>query len=448
MDKPGAITTVRDSVISGNCARTFGGALVSWAEDALFDLTNVTISGNKVEDSGYAVIHLGEKVRMSVRNSIVWRNNLSFMGDLSKSLWTNNLIEGCQENKRWSTHFVTDGGGNIDLDPQFVSSFDWREAPSLKGDFSISKGSPAEGRGDASLTSSMVDYYGRQRMMGGGLELGAIEIVEEVEVAGSKSSGWLYWVMGGCGVLIALISWWVVRRQSSRASNEIAGIQQQLEGVLERQKNFTSETSHELRSPISVILGHCELALQDSSNPEETREAVKACQRAAERIQNLTESLFELSQIEGGNIELEFSECSLREVTLEALDLVEPSANRKGVTLNEEVADITLHANGGRLWQVMVNLLNNAVRHTPSGKIVTLNAEQLNDVVELSVIDQGEGIPAKDIPHLFKKCFKGDGGETGLGLAICEAIIHVHRGELSVVSEPGVETRFVVKLSL
>ena len=446
---------IRDSLISGNYAKDRGGALQSYFKGSLFDLTNVTVGGNRFERADSGAIHIGGGARLIARNSIFWGNEGELAGDLSSMLLTNCLVAGSGGSEGWWDEPIADGGGNIDVNPQFVAPFDWREAPSSGGDYALFSGSPAIGRGDASLTDSQRDLLGNQRVMGTGLELGAIEFFEEKEVRGEvpeeaapSSQAWVYWLAGGCGVLLVFVSWLVVKRKTSQARGEIEEVKKQLEAVLERQKNFTSETSHELRSPISVILGHCELALAESNSPEQTREAVKACQRAGERIRNLTESLFELSQIEGGNIELEFAECSLREVAVEALDLVEPSASQKGVKLNEEVSDLSLNANGDRLWQVMVNLLNNAIRHTPSGKVVTLKAELLGDVVELSVIDQGEGIPAKDIPHLFEKFYKGEGGETGLGLAICEAIVRAHRGTLTVESEPGVETRFMVRLPL
>jgi len=232
------------------------------------------------------------------------------------------------------------------------------------------------------------------------------------------------------------------------ARAEILQMQDDMEGVLEREKNFTSETSHELRTPIAVILGHCELALDEGRDPEQVREAVKSCQRAGERMKSLTDDLLEISRMDKGKVELDFVECSIREVAEDALDIVESAAAQKGVAIRDELEDVTIIANGDRLWQVMVNLLNNAVRHTPGGKSVTLRVARRGDCVEIAVIDQGDGIPSEDIPHLFKRFYKGEDGDTGLGLAICETVIKAHRGRLSVESEPGVETQFVATLPL
>lgn len=121
-------------------------------------------------------------------------------------------------------------------------------------------------------------------------------------------------------------------------------------------------------------------------------------------------------------------------------------AARKGVELNDDVDDIGLVANGDRLWQVVVNLLNNAVRHTPEGNAVSLKGKEEGGKILLSVTDQGEGIPEEEIPNLFRKFHKGESGESGLGLAICETIVTAHQGSLTVTSKPGIETTFLVTL--
>lgn len=245
------------------------------------------------------------------------------------------------------------------------------------------------------------------------------------------------------------------------SSNEISELSdnlnqtfQQFEVMFERQARFTSDASHELRTPIAVILNHCQYGLAKERTSDEYRDALKACQRAGERMKNLTLGLLEISKLESGEIHLEMSDCSLGEIAEEAVELIEPLALEKGIKLRSEIQDVTIRANGDRLWQVLVNLLNNAIRHTPGGKAVTLRTEVAGKQVKIAVIDQGEGISEEAIPHLFERFYRVDtsrsraqkGSGFGLGLAICETIVKAHRGTIQVKSQPGIETRFDICL--
>lgn len=445
-----AKAVIRDSLISGNVAETVGAALQSWKEDSLFDLTNVTTTGNHSRGSQWAsAIQMGRTGRLIARNCIVWGNGSSFSGERISCIWSNSLIEGCGGSENWNSHFRTDGGGNLDLNPGFLVPLDDQSGPSLEGDFRIGLDSPAAGMGDQNATDSTKDLAGSSRVMGSGIEMGAYEIIEEIPVTEEpeQESGrkWPLAVSGGV-IAFGVCFWFLGRRQTARKRQEIIRMQEEFERIQKRQQSFASETSHELRTPIAVILSHCELALAEGRDPEQIKEAVEACQRAGVRMKNLTDDLLEISKMEDEAVVLEFEPCSLREVTDDALDLVESVAARKGVELNDDVDDIGLVANGDRLWQVVVNLLNNAVRHTPEGNAVFLKGKEEGGKILLSVTDQGEGIPEEEIPNLFRKFHKGESGESGLGLAICETIVTAHQGSLTVTSKPGIETTFLVTL--
>ena len=248
---------------------------------------------------------------------------------------------------------------------------------------------------------------------------------------------------------------------STQPDNEIGKLAQnlnhtfsRLESMFDRQLRFTSDASHELRTPITVILNHCQHALAKPRTPEEYQAALRACQRAGDRMKNLTTGLLELSKLETGEIELAFADCRLGEIAEEALELVEPLARSKGVALKDDVRPMTIHGNGDRIWQVLVNLLTNAIQHTPTGKSVTLRTEREGERVKVSIIDEGEGIPQESIPHLFERFYRVDGsrartqqhGGFGLGLAICDTIIKAHQGAIYVESQPGIKTVFTIEL--
>lgn len=248
---------------------------------------------------------------------------------------------------------------------------------------------------------------------------------------------------------------------SAQPANEIGELSKnlnqsfgRLETMFDRQARFTSDASHELRTPLAVILNHCQHGLEKERTGQQYRDALSACLRAGERMTNLTTDLLELSKLESGETDLKLAPCSLGDIAEEALGLVEHAATDKGVILKGEIQDVSIKANADRIWQVIVNLLNNAIRHTPTGKSVLLRTERDGSEIKISVIDQGEGIPAKAIPQLFDRFYRVDSSRTrtqqeggfGLGLAICDTIIKAHGGSFQVESKPGVETRFVVHL--
>jgi len=210
--REGATVTIRDSVISGNRCGKFGSAMQCWTADTLIDLTNVTITGNQVEEGRSAAIHLGNGGRLVARNSLVWGNGRSYRGSGSEAIWTNCLIENSCGSESWNVNYQTDGGGNVDFDPKFLVPLDWNQAPSLDGDFMLARDSPAKGLGDETLTSSAMDYNRAKRVMGDGLEIGAHEIFEESPEDGGLVSthvgqNGLPWVIGGGVALLSLLAW-------------------------------------------------------------------------------------------------------------------------------------------------------------------------------------------------------------------------------------------------
>lgn len=245
----------------------------------------------------------------------------------------------------------------------------------------------------------------------------------------------------------------------SKAEDEVSRLSEnlnqtfcRLEEMFERQKRFTAEASHELRTPIAVILGYCQIALDKDQSAEQVQDAIKACSRAGIRMKNLTNDLLELARLESGEIEFEFSKCEIRDFAEEALELIEPLAAEKGITLQDAISDATIMANSDRLWQVLVNLLNNAVRHTSAGRNITLKTLVNDSDIEIFVIDEGEGIPKEDLPNIFNRFYRVDSsrnrktGGSGLGLAISETIIKAHGGSITVESQLNKGTTFRIRL--
>lgn len=221
-------------------------------------------------------------------------------------------------------------------------------------------------------------------------------------------------------------------------------------------RDFVANASHELRTPVAVIKGYAETLLDGGlQDTERSRQFVQIIASHAERLTNLINDILTLSKLESKETALEthpFDVCGLiRKAGL----LMGEHARQQGITLVIDCPEQGLPktaADHGRLEQVLLNLLDNAIKYTPSGGTVTLSAEQRGEQVALVVSDTGVGIPAKDLPRIFERFYRVDEGRsreqggTGLGLAIVKHIVQLHGGEIQVTSEAGRGSRFTVLL--
>jgi heavy metal sensor kinase len=225
-----------------------------------------------------------------------------------------------------------------------------------------------------------------------------------------------------------------------------------LDHAFEQQVRFTADASHELRTPVSVILTQVQLALTRERSGAEYRETIAICQRAAERMRVLVNSLLELARIDSGEFHLNLENCDLATVAASALDMVAPLAVQKGAFLRSSIESATVRGDGVKLGQVLVNLLQNAVQHNSAGVEICLTVQRGEDKAFLRVTDNGAGIPAEALPHLFERFYRADKsrasntGGAGLGLAISKAIVEAYGGSISVESTPGSGTVFLVAL--
>ena len=220
----------------------------------------------------------------------------------------------------------------------------------------------------------------------------------------------------------------------------------------ERQKRFTADAAHELRTPLSSLRAHCEVTLRRPRQAAQLREALESAHRAALQLGDLVGSLLALSRLEAGRETVDRGPLDLAEVAKEAVRLNAAAAATKGVALAVELSEpLPAAGHHGLLVECISNLVENAVRYTPAGGSVRVEgawAPSPRIVVE----DTGVGIPEEDQARIFDRFYRVDKararaqGGTGLGLAIAREIARLHGGEVTVRSQPGRGSRFEVTL--
>ncbi len=217
-------------------------------------------------------------------------------------------------------------------------------------------------------------------------------------------------------------------------------------------RDFVANASHELRTPVAAIRGAAETLLAGAlDQPETARGFVEIVHRQAERLSRLTQDLLDLSRLESRQWRFELAPVELTALARQLLELQGPGARKKGLELRVEIpVGLVAMGDGRALEQVVVNLVDNAIKYTPGGS-VEVRATALGEDVVLTVADTGPGIEAHHLARLFERFYRVDPGRareaggTGLGLAIAKHLVQGMHGEIGVESGAG-GTCFTVRL--
>ena len=215
----------------------------------------------------------------------------------------------------------------------------------------------------------------------------------------------------------------------------------------EMRSDFVANVSHELRTPVSVIKGYAETILQNDmlySNQEQACRFVEIIYRHSERLTTLINDILTLSSLEAEKTKLDLHPMDIVGTIIKSRNLLSSEAASKNITLATAIADglPKALADQGRLEQVLVNLIDNAIKYTPDGGEISITADAIDSAIRISVRDTGVGIPSKDLSRIFERFYRVDEGRsrerggTGLGLAIAKHIVQLHGGDLSVTSVP------------
>lgn len=221
-----------------------------------------------------------------------------------------------------------------------------------------------------------------------------------------------------------------------------------LERAEQLQRNMVADVAHELRTPLSNIRGYLEAVRDGVISPD--TDTIRTLYEEAALLSRLVDDLQELSLAETGELKLDCQPQDINSVVKQAVTAKQTQAAAKGVIMATDLADKLppVNIDSQRIGQVLGNLLENAIAHTGKGGSITVAARNVDNQVQISVIDTGEGIPTADMPHIFERFYRVDKSRTratggsGLGLTIAKRLVEAHGGTIEAHSEPGKGSRF------
>jgi signal transduction histidine kinase len=225
-----------------------------------------------------------------------------------------------------------------------------------------------------------------------------------------------------------------------------------LDAAFESQKQFVADASHELRTPLTVIRSELEFAERKIQDPS-AKESLVIAFAEIDRLARIAEGLLMLARMDASQFRLSLSALRLDELVIECVQAMRSTSDRKGVKLELRIESaVELEGDRERLKSVVLNLLDNAIKFSPSGEVVSLSLEAENSPwATLTVSDHGPGIAPEELPHLFKRFYQSEMARSesqgsGLGLAIVEKIVNLHGGTVSVESHVGGGASFTIRL--
>jgi signal transduction histidine kinase len=225
-----------------------------------------------------------------------------------------------------------------------------------------------------------------------------------------------------------------------------------IEEAHEAQTRFTADASHELRTPLAAMRSEIEVVLRDRAlTLGAAKKQLQSNLEEIAKLEALSDGLLKLARQEH-NLE-QYEEVALAEVVQKVVQSMAARAEAQTMTLVTEISDVRVRGDSWSLMELMAILLDNAIKYSPPKTVATIRLRRLGGRAELTIHDQGQGIKASDLPHIFDRFYRADQARSkekvsgyGLGLAIAKQIVEAHQGSMTIRSTPGVETVVTVLL--
>jgi signal transduction histidine kinase/FixJ family two-component response regulator len=252
-------------------------------------------------------------------------------------------------------------------------------------------------------------------------------------------------------LLSVLASQAAIAIQNARLFTDIRAAYENLQQLDRLKSEFVSNVSHELRAPLHTIGGFVQLLLDGKVADQATQtECLETVYRQTQHLTRLIDDLLDVSRIEAGHMQLNKAPTQMHDVIKEVVKELQPLAIQKHVSLTDQTTENLplVLGDAQRLGQVVRNLVHNAIKFTPENGRITVSSTSSADQIVIAVEDNGTGIPAEAMSHLFERFYQVDGsstrrvGGTGLGLYISRQLVTAHGGSIWVDSEPGVGSTF------
>ena len=250
----------------------------------------------------------------------------------------------------------------------------------------------------------------------------------------------------------------------SRLSKTLNAMFDRIEEAFRLQKQFTADASHELKTPLTILLGEMEVTL---ANPRTAKEYVETLGSAVEEIRRITkivDELLTIARLESGQLAMQKQPVRLDELLLDAVSKTSAYASRRSIKINFEVHDrpteeseeVLISGDEDKLLSVFINLLDNAIKYSNDDTTIRVSLTVSGGFAAVDIIDKGIGIDADDLPHVFDRFYRADKSRssegakrgTGLGLSISKYLVEAHGGSISVASTKGAGTTVSVRLPI
>ena len=217
----------------------------------------------------------------------------------------------------------------------------------------------------------------------------------------------------------------------------------------DQQRQFVADASHELKTPLSVIMANAELLANEDTIPDDRRKFSSNILSMTYQMRTLVENLLEMARVDNGTLKMQFAALDFSELVRDAVLSFQLLYEEKGQTLQNAIPDgITLQGSERHLYQVLDVLLDNALKYSVAEGHTNVELKRIGHSCLLTVSNTGEPISKEDLKNIFKRFYRADkarslNGSYGLGLSIAEAIVEAHKGKIWAASEPGYNTFFV-----
>jgi signal transduction histidine kinase len=241
-------------------------------------------------------------------------------------------------------------------------------------------------------------------------------------------------------LLLAFVSWWLAGRSLSPAQK-----------AFDQQQNFVSNASHELRTPLTLMRATAEIGLR-AHPPQEQGQVLQDIINETDYMNHLVDDLLLLSRLDAQRLQLAQEVISVSELVAETIRQMEKLGQDKGITLSMDTVKGNILGDRARVRQVLLILLDNALRFTPTNGTIRISAQPSGKFIEIVVADSGPGIPPEHLPHLFERFYQvrtnatNDSRSNGLGLSIAKGLIEAQRGTIHLKSTTGKGTQVHILL--